>query len=272
MEIKAAFLSSYMEVSKRRLCGGTWYLSIPYAEGLLPQWFHLLHIDFPEQDGTQYHGGNLSQGDGIPYGMESECPGKEVGQREDTYQLSGDGYNQAVYAVAHGLEDRTHDDAVACKEEAEAYDPEGRYSDGQHVRVRLEQLKQLGRHKLEYGQADEHDKNCDTDTQADGFHDTLFVTGAVIVSNNRNHTVVQTEYGHEDKALKLEIYAKNGYGCFREADKDFIQSKGHDGTDGLHYNGRNTHLIDDGNGPAVWGKSFEADAHILVFCMVQDGG
>ena len=133
MEIKAAFLSSYMEVSKRRLCGGTWYLSIPYAEGLLPQWFHLLHIDFPEQDGTQYHGGNLSQGDGIPYGMESECPGKEVGQREDTYQLSGDGYNQAVYAVAHGLEDRTHDDAVACKEEAEAYDPEGRYSDGRMV-------------------------------------------------------------------------------------------------------------------------------------------
>ena len=109
----------------------------------------------------------------------------------------------------------------------------------------------MGCHQLEYGQADEHDAHCDTDAQAYRLHDTFFVTGAVIVCNNRYHTVVQSEYGHEDKALKLEVYTEYGYGCFRKADKDFIQPKGHHRTDGLHYNGRNTHLIDDGNGPLV---------------------
>lgn len=36
---------------------------------LFTKWFYLLHIDFPEQDGTQYHGGNLGQGNGVPYGV-----------------------------------------------------------------------------------------------------------------------------------------------------------------------------------------------------------
>lgn len=204
--------------------------------------------------------------------MQSKGPGKKPGQGEDTYKLSGHGYNQAVYAVAQGLEHGSHDDAVSCEQEAEADNPQGRNADGQHLLVCLEEHEQLGRHKVEHHQSDEHDAHCNADAQPDRFHDALFTAGPVVVGYNGYHAVVQSEYRHEDKALKLEIYSEYGYGCLGKTNQDFIHPKGHDRADGLHDNRGNAYLVDNGNSSPVRGERTEINPHLLVFGVVQDEG
>ncbi len=204
--------------------------------------------------------------------MQSKGSGKKPGQGEDTYKLSGHGYNQAVYAVAQGLEHGSHDDAVSCEQEAEADNPQGGNADGQHLLVCLEEHEQLGRHKVEHHQSDEHDAHCNADAQPDRFHDALFTAGPVVVGHNGYHAVVQSEYRHEDKALKLEIYSEYGYGCLGKSNQDFIHPKGHDRADGLHDNRGNAYLVDNGNSSPVRGERTEINPHLLVFCVVQDEG
>ena len=106
--------------------------------------------------------------------MQPKGPGKKPGQGKNTYKLSGYGYNQAVYAVAQSLEHGSHYDAVSCEQEAEADDPQGGDADGQHFLVCLEEHEQLGRHKVEHHQSDEHDAHRDADAQPDRFHDAFF--------------------------------------------------------------------------------------------------
>ena len=43
--------------------------------------------------------------------------------------------------------------------------------------------------------------------------DPVRLFSAIVIGNNGNHTVVESEYRHEHKALELEIHAKDGSGC-----------------------------------------------------------
>ena len=133
-------------------------------------------------------------------------------------------------------------------------------------------MSSWGRHKVEHHQSDEHDAHCNADAQPDRFHDALFTAGPVVVGHNGYHAVVQSEYRHEDKALKLEIYSEYGYGCLGKSNQDFIHPKGHDRADGLHDNRGNAYLVDNGNSSPVRGERTEINPHLLVFGVVQDEG
>ena len=73
--------------------------------------------------------------------------------------------------------------------------------------------------------------------------DTLLVPSPVIIGNNGNHTVVQTEHRHEDKAVQLEIYSEYGSCRCGELNQDLVHSKGHDRADRLHDNGGHAYRI-----------------------------
>ena len=45
---------------------------------------------------------------------------------------------------------------------------------------------------------------------------------AVVIGYDGNHTVVKTEHGHNDKALKLEVHTVNGGGKFAETIYEYL--------------------------------------------------
>ena len=87
---------------------------------------------------------------------------------------------------------------------------------------------------LEDDQTDYHDPNRDQDTHADCVGNTFFMSGTVIVCDDRDHSIVHTEYRHEDKALQFEIYTIYGCGSRREHQQDLIHTKCGDRSDRLH--------------------------------------
>ena len=95
--------------------------------------------------------------------------------------------------------------------------PQCRFSDGQHMFGSIEQrFHQEAWNGLEDDQTDYHDPDRDQDTHADCVGNTFFMSGTVIVCDDRDHSIIHTEYRHEDKALQFEIYTVYGCGSRRE--------------------------------------------------------
>ncbi len=71
-------------------------------------------------------------------------------------------------------------------------------------------------HGLEQEQSNNHNADCDKNTQFQGMSDPSFVPGAVIICYDRYHSIVQSENRHEDKALQFEIYSEYSGGGGRK--------------------------------------------------------
>lgn len=110
----------------------------------------------------------------------------------------------------------------------------------------MEDTQQLVRHDPEKSDSDEHQAHSKGSGQADGLADAQPVLGAVVVGDDRNHGIVQTEDRHEDNAVDLEVDAEDGGSCrgLKVADQDHIHTEGHDGSDADHNNRRNGDLVD----------------------------
>lgn len=207
------------------------------------QIFKFFHIDPSEKNRSERNGNQFRERKGIPNCVEPCHTGKYISQGQNAQKLSGYRYDKAVDAVAQRLEDGAEDDTVACEQEAGTDDAEGGNAYLQHVIGRIEQLQQAFREYLENYEANQHDADGNKGAKLDGIHDSLFMSGAVIIGDNRNHAVVQAEDGHKDKALELEINTQDGDGRLGKHYQDFIHSECHDGYDGLHDNRRNTDFI-----------------------------
>ena len=96
--------------------------------------------------------------------------------------------------------------------------------------------------------AHQHDANRHTEGELERLVDAVFSPCAVVIGQNRNQSVVETEDRHEEEALQLEIDAEDcGRSC-REYGQDHVHAVGHDGTDGHHEDGRHAdkiNLFDD---------------------------
>ena len=87
---------------------------------------------------------------------------------------------------------------------------------------------------------------------------TLSLLGTVVVSNDRCDTIVQSEYRHEEEALKLKVYTEYSSCGRRKLDQDAVHRIGHDWSDRLHNNRRNTNCINVSDQAYVRTESFEA--------------
>lgn len=113
----------------------------------------------------------------------------------------------------------------------------------------LEEPQQRGGGKLEDEQPHQHDAHCVADAEPDGLHDPGGLPRAVVIGHDGHHPVVQSEDGHEDEGLELEVHAKDGGGRLGEGDQDLVHPKDHHRADGLHDDGGNAHAVntsDDG--------------------------
>ncbi len=204
--------------------------------------------------------------------MKAPHTGKNPGGRQNAEELPGYRDDQAVYAVSQRLEHGADDNAVTRKQETQADQAQGRYADLQHMVGGVEQQKELCREQLEGGQAKEHDGHCDQDTQAGGIHDAFAVSGPVIIGNDRDHAVVESEYRHENETLQFEIYAKDRYGRRGKGSQDFVHAISHDRGDGLHDNGGETYRVDNSDNALFRDKAFHSDIHIRIPFIVEKQG
>lgn len=145
--------------------------------------------------------------------MEPEKRRERVGNRKYDKKLPRDRDDQAVYTVAEGLENGAYNDAEAGEDETEADDAKRRDSDFQHMLRSIKNIEHRSGFELEHGKADCHDAHGDSYAQPYGLHNSLFLACSVVVGDDRYHTVVQAEYGHEDKALQFEVDAEDGGRC-----------------------------------------------------------
>ncbi len=239
---------------------------------LLFQILNLLFVNPDKQCSTHDHRDNLSQREGIPDGSQSHILCKQVSQRQQAQKLSGNGGQQAVNPIAQGLEHGAYDDAVSGEQEAEADGPQGRNSDFQHLLGGIEQQQHGSREDLEDGKPHQHNGDGNEDTEFGCVHDALSVPCAVVEGNNGDHAVVQSEDGHEDKALELKVHTQHRHGGSRKAYQNQVQEIGHHGADGLHYNRRNAYLIDDPDSRQAGSKAPHADADIGILPDVEEDG
>lgn len=80
----------------------------------------------------------------------------------------------------------------------------------------MEQVNQkIPGQNLENGQSYQHDADGDPVAERNGFFDPGYMSCSVVICHDGDHTVAQTEYRHEDKALKLEIDTEDSGGCGR---------------------------------------------------------
>ena len=103
-------------------------------------------------------------------------------------------------------------------------------------------FKQRIGYKLERKKSDYHDQAGVNNAQRHGFGYTLFMSCTVVIRYYRHHTVIKSEYGHENKALKFKIYTEYSLCGFcgirvKHAD-DLVYADRHDRAYCGHYNGR----------------------------------
>lgn len=233
------------------------------------QRLNLLNPDPFKQQGRENHGDDLGKGNRPPYHGQAGQYGEKVCRRKDHQELPCRRNDQAVDPISQGLENRTYDDTVSGKDKAQADDTQRRHSDLQHMLGSVKKAQKLCRKDLERGQPDEHDAYCQADAQLHGGFDPFSVSGAVIVGDDRDHAIVEPEYRHEDKALQLKVNAEHRGGGGREHEQDLVHSKYHDGTDGLHDNGRYAYLINGGDDFFIRAESFHIQVQFFVFRTVK---
>ena len=175
------------------------------------QIFQLFHIDPSEKNRSERNGNQFRERKGIPNCVEPCHTGKYISQGQNAQKLSGYRYDKAVDAVAQRLEDGAEDDTVACEQEAGTDDAEGGNAYLQHVIGRIEQLQQAFREYLENYEANQHDADGNKGAKLDGIHDSLFMSGAVIIGDNRNHAVVQAEFRCRHTGDDAYILQKSGF-------------------------------------------------------------
>ena len=96
-------------------------------------------------------------------------------------------------------------DAYSGENEAEADGAECGNTYREHFLVCVKEQKSLRGEYLHYNKPNAHEAGRDNAGDFYGGNNSLFVTRAVVERYNRNNAVVQTEYGHECKALQLEV-------------------------------------------------------------------
>lgn len=195
------------------------------------QIFQFLFIDVHKEDCGHRKGSALCNRDGPPYGGESEKLCQNGCDRQDDQELAGQGNDHAVDCGSQCLKDGTDDNAVPGEQEAQADDAEGRDSDFQHLFRGVENTEKHVRNNPEQRDAEEHDCHGDGNTQFDCVCDPLSPARAVIVGDDRDKAVVQTEDRHEDEAVQLEVDAEHSRCRGGKGHQNLVHSEGHHGTD-----------------------------------------
>ena len=150
-------------------------------------------------------------------------------------------------------------------------DPERMNSHRHQLGGGVEHFQKNAGDELERNRSAEHDADGKKKREAQSLVDPGFFSRTVVVGKNRNQTVVQTEDGHEEEALELEIDTKHSRCGGGEANQNQIHEIGHHGPDGHHKDGRNTNKIDFADdGQHRMENLPQGEVNVLIISEVQE--
>ena len=160
--------------------------------------------------------------------MQSADLRQDISCRDQYNQLTHDRYDHAEYCFAECLEYGTGNDTEPCDQVVDTDDTKCRNTNLQHVSRCIEHSKQYLWDTLKTEKSDKSKAECSCQTDPDRPDHTLSLLGTVVVSNDRCDTIVQSEYRHEEEALKLKVYTEYGSCGRRKLDQDAVHRIGHD--------------------------------------------
>ena len=131
----------------------------------------------------------------------------------------------------------------SCDQKAEADGTKCRDTDCHHIVRGAENSQKASREQLEYSETSKHNTYSVNNTQLNCFRNTLRFSGTIVVSNNGNHSIIQSKHWHKNKALKLEIHAKYRRCSGSKAHQDLIHSECHNRTNRSHNNRWETYAV-----------------------------
>ena len=133
---------------------------------------------------------DLRDGKGKPDKIELSRQRKQEGGGDQYDELATDACKQTIDALTKCLTDRRGDDAESREDKAETDGAQGRTTDLQHVRRRVEQPQQPIGEKLKHGKTDQHIRNGTDHGEADRLYDAVPPFRTVVIGNDRDHSTV----------------------------------------------------------------------------------
>ena len=223
----------------------------------------------PQEDDAQHQRNHLRDGEAEPHQVQHSCPGQEPRRRQQRHQLPAHGADQRVDGVADGLADGAGDDIESRQQEGVADDPQGHRTDGEHLLRGVEKAQQRSRDQVKGRTAHTHNHCGGGGGELEGLFHPVQPGSAAVIGDDGHHAVVQTENGHEDEALELEVGPEDGGGRVGKADENLVHAEGHDRADGLHHNRGQPHPVNlPDNGP-VRADVPEADVDLRVMPQID---
>lgn len=180
------------------------------------------------------------------------------------HQLPHQGNDQAVNAAAHCLEQSRGDNAQGGKQEAGADDPQGRDTNVQQFLGRVENAQQPLGEGQEHNHAGGHNDQGDDAAGAEGGHHALFIPCTIVVAQNGEQPLVQTEDRHKHKRLQFEVQAKHRIGSGGERGQDPIEGHGHHRANRLHDNGGHAYNVNVFDDFSVGPEPPEGDVNVVI--------
>ena len=169
---------------------------------------------------------------------------QQVSHRQQYQHLTAQRCNGRVHTVTQCLKTGADRNADGGNREAPADNPQGRAANVQEFRAGIENHQQRFREKLEHRQPQNH--QCQT-ADAGEFQcpqNPLRLSCAVVVGNDGNGRVVDTEQRHKEEALQLEVDAEHT-GCrLRKALQNLVHAKIHHRANAVHHHRGNAHCQD----------------------------
>ena len=177
-------------------------------------------------------------------------------------------------ALPQRLAGGTGHDAEAGQQKADADAPQGVDSDFQHgpggVKQRFEEPL---RRQLKHKKAGHHKARGIDRRPTHRAVNALHLSRAVVVADDGNHAVVQSEYRHEEEALDLEIGPVDSYCGGTDGLKGAEDQVHHivgEGADDHHQDGGETDLVDLADNPPARPDLPDTDGQLPVFRGMED--
>ena len=247
---------------------------MPYFAGdpscLLKQRLYLLAVDSGEADKRHRAADDFRDGEGQPDPLHLARQAQQIGHREQYHQLTAQGNNSGINAVAQRLKAGAQRNADGRNGEAPA---DGAQSDPADLQKRLrgvEQSQQQIREELEYQQTRRHDTQRRGAGDFQRFCDPLGLAGAIVVGDDGNGGVVQAEQGHEEEALELEIHTEHAGRRLGEALQNLVDAEIHHRANAVHNDGGNAHRQNGGHGLALQRKILLVQLYLRVEFQVEN--
>ena len=192
--------------------------------------------------------------------------------RKQHHQLSNNGYIHAVNAFSQSLKYTALHYSIAGQWKTNRNNSKRRDADGQHFIRGIENSQEDVRNHPEQKHSHRHNHHRVPGTEAGCFQQAVLLPRAVVIADDGDHAVVQTEDGHKHKAVELEVDAEGCGGGLPGGvigDEDLVHEERHHRADGDHNDAGQADGVDLADEPEVGAEALDGQGDVGILLVVE---